>query len=75
MQILNLILNFITTLTAIILPIYVMKETNTENRKQLILKDKIEKTSLLYSLLSEWYIETLKIHHAIKNDEKISTKL
>lgn len=73
-KIINLLLQIITTFTAIFLPIYTLKETNKENKKQLILKDKIEKTSLLYSLLSEWYIETLKIHNAIKNNEKISTK-
>lgn len=73
-KILNLLLQVITTFTAIFLPIYTLKETNKENKKQLILKDKIEKTSLLYSILGEWYIETLKINNAIKNNEKISTK-
>lgn len=73
-KIINLLLQVIITFTAVFLPIYTLRETNKENRKQLILKDKIEKTSLLYSLLSDWYIETLKIYNAIKNKEKISTK-
>lgn len=73
-KIINLLLQVIITFTAIFLPIYTLKETNKENKKQLILKDKIEKTSLLYSLLSEWYIETLKIHNSIKNKEKLSAQ-
>lgn len=72
---LNLFLNTITTFTAIILPIYVMKETNKSNQKQLLLKVKIEKNSLLFSFLSKWYIEILKIHNSIGNKNSLDTKI
>lgn len=72
-KILGLIIQAITALTAIILPIYTINKTIEANETQLILKDKIEKKNILFGLLSEWYIEGIRITDCITKNISVNS--
>lgn len=72
-KILGLIIQTITALSAIILPIYTINKTIEANETQLILKDKIEKKSILFGLLSEWYIECIRITACITKNISVNS--
>lgn len=71
----SLIFQIITTLTAILLPIHVLKETNKANKENLYLSDKITKYSQINGLLALWHIELLKINDALRNGNNVQNNI